>query len=262
MAIRQFIYRCLNGKKSKHQQCGKTKHIKVKQGLIVDIHEKCVQDNPYLVIAIHGDVSFGPVSYHNTFAKLISGHASNVVAVGLLRPGYKDDKDCRSPGRKGWAVGDNYDRKRIESIADTIQALQQQYQPIKTIVAGHSGGAAITAKMLAYYPDLIDVAFIVSCPTDINAWRKDMLKLRSSLLFFRKIACTSPIELIDKISNHAYIHVICGIKDEVTQPYLSERYVTKLSQAGKNVRYDAIEGDHDIFLHPFVLRSVAEHIIN
>ncbi|WP_299497127.1 hypothetical protein [uncultured Shewanella sp.] len=229
--------------------------------LIVDIHENRVQANPYLVIAIHGDVPFGPVSYHNTFAKQLSEATENVV-VGLLRPGYKDDKGRRSVGRKGWSVGDNYDFKRIESIVHTIQALQQQYQPIKTIVAGHSGGAAITAKMLAYYSNLMDVAFIVSCPTDINVWRSDMLKLSFNPLFIGKLNRVSPMDLTDKVSTNTHVHVFCGVNDPITLPYLSERYVAKLTHGGKNVRYDAIEGDHNIFLHPFILRSVVKQITN
>ncbi|MCL1127886.1 alpha/beta hydrolase family protein [Shewanella surugensis] len=264
MPIQWYIEQYLNGKNNRDMD-SKDSHNKrernnAKQQITVDIHENHVQRQPCLVIAIHDDAPFGTVSYHNTFAKKVSGLAVNVVAVGLLRPGYKDERGRKSNGRKGWAVGDNYDRKRIEQIVVGIRILQQRYRPIKTIVAGHSGGAAITAKMLAYYPDLMDSALIVSCSADINAWRKDMLKLRSSLLFFGKIACTSPLDLVKTISNKAQIHVICGAEDEVTRPYLSERYVTKLIQAGKQVHYDVITGDHDIFLHPFVLASVAKHI--
>lgn len=268
MSILQSIWLCLTEKTKPAQQ---KKHHKNQSGfsneqvynktaLILDIHENQVQTQPYLVIAIHGDVPFGPVSYQNLFAKKLSEASANVVSVGLLRPGYKDDKGRRSAGCKGWSVGDNYDRKRIEQIALTIEALKQEYKPLKTIVAGHSGGAAITAKMLGYYPDLIDTAFIVSCPTDINAWRSDMFKFSFNPLFIGQLNRISPLQLIDKISSHACIHVICGIEDKITKAYLSERYVTKLMQAGKHVRYDLIEGDHAIFMHPFVFAAVIEQI--
>ncbi|WP_299011141.1 alpha/beta hydrolase [uncultured Shewanella sp.] len=245
MSILQSIWLCLTGKSKpsqpnpslqnpfqqkpfhQDQPCYNKEAVHDKTALILDIHENQVQAQPSLVIAIHGDVPFGPVGYHNRFAKKLSDASVNVVSVGLLRPGYKDDKGRRSAGRKGWSVGDNYDHKRIEQIALAIRALQQKYKPSKTIVAGHSGGAAITAKMLGYYPSLIDTAFIVSCPTHINEWRDHMFKLSFNPLFIGKLNRVSPFQLIDKISSHVHVHVFCGVNDPITPAYFSECYVTR-----------------------------------
>ncbi|MGF1723604.1 alpha/beta hydrolase family protein [Photobacterium nomapromontoriensis] len=230
------------------------------QTTIVNIHQHGLLSRPCLVIAIHGDCPTSPASYQNDFAKEIASRSSNVVAAGLLRPGYKDGQGHRSSGRRGFTVGDNYNRERIDQIANAILDLKYRYSPSKVIIAGHSGGAAITAKLIAYYPDIANFSFIVSCPADINPWRKDMLKLLKYPLFLGKLNVTSPIELVERISDSTGIHVICGADDTVTKPYLSENYVNKLIVSGKQVKYDKIPGAHDLFLSEFVLSSVIKQI--
>ncbi|WP_298772322.1 hypothetical protein [uncultured Shewanella sp.] len=90
-------------------------------------------------------------------------------------------------------------------------------------------------------------------PYLVIAIHGDMFKFSFNPLFIGQLNRISPLQLIDKISSHACIHVICGTEDNITKAYLSERYVTKLTQAGKHVRYDGIEGDHAIFMHPFCI---------
>ena len=197
--------------------------------------------------------------YQYEFARLIAQHCDNVVSVGLLRPGFKDHLGRKSQGRKGFNVGDNYNRTRIDIIAEYIQALIDEYQPSKVIVAGHSGGAAITAKLIAYYPELVDYAFIVSCPIDINVWRKDMFKLKKYPLFLSELSTESPIDLIYEISEKTIVNVFCGV-DQITQSYLSEEYVERLESVGKRGALSLIKGEHDIFMDDGVLNSVVSTI--
>ncbi|WP_053062575.1 alpha/beta hydrolase family protein [Photobacterium aquae] len=230
------------------------------QTTIAKIYQKGGGKPCSLVIAIHGDCPTGPASYQNTFARMIADNANHVIAVGLLRPGYKDGQGHKSSGRRGFTVGDNYDRKRIQQLANAIELLKQRFNPAKVIIAGHSGGAAITGKLIAYYPDIAHSAIIVSCPSDINPWRRDMLRYLKYPLFWGKLKRTSPIELTQYISDRTDIHVICGSDDPVTKPYLSVNYVNKLKEHNKTVKYDEITGDHDIFLNEFVISSVLQKI--
>ncbi|CZF81238.1 Alpha/beta hydrolase family protein [Grimontia celer] len=227
-----------------------------KRRTIVDIHENGVRAHPCLVVAIHGDSPFGAVSYQNQFAKAIAKRASNVVSVGLLRPGFKDDLGRKSGSWKGFCVGDNYNRKRIDHIVSAIQTLKDLYSPSKIIICGHSGGAAITGKIIAYYPSLADIAVMVSCPADINRWRKDMYEQHRNPLFWGNLRVTSPMALVDRIDAKTGIHLICGKEDDVTQPYLTEDYAKALNQNGKKVQTDVIPGGHDIFLDEFVIDKV------
>ena len=224
--------------------------------LVSEVYTNRVSEKPCLVIVLHGDSPFTPPSYHYEFAKNIAEQVENVVAVGLLRSGFKDHLGRKSQGRKGFNVGDNYNRARIDTIAEDIQTFVDEYQPSKVIVAGHSGGAAITAKLIAYYPALAGYAFIVSCPTDINVWRKDMFKLKKYPLFLGKLSTKSPIDLVHEINEKTKVNVFCGADDPITQPYLSERYVESLILAKKKASLFLIEGEHDIFLNDEVTSSL------
>ena len=155
-----------------------------------------VTDKPILVVALHGDSPFNNPGYQYRFAELVANKNSNVISVGMLRPGYTDPLGRTSDGIKGDAIGDNYDEKRVNQIAQAITKLEKLYSPSKVILAGHSGGAAITANLISLFPLLIDHAFIVSCPCDVNAWREDMFSLTNKSIFKGKIETLSPIDLV------------------------------------------------------------------
>ncbi|MDX2439144.1 MAG: alpha/beta hydrolase [Desulfobacterales bacterium] len=142
-----------------------------------------VTDKPILVVALHGDSPFNNPGYQYRFAELVANKNSNVISVGMLRPGYTDPLGRTSDGIKGDAIGDNYDEKRVNQIAQAITKLEKLYSPSKVILAGHSGGAAITANLISLFPLLIDHAFIVSCPCDVNVWREDMFSLTNKSIF-------------------------------------------------------------------------------
>ena len=96
-----------------------------------------VTDKPVLVVALHGDSPFNNPGYQYRFAKLVANKNSNVISVGMLRPGYTDPMGRISDGVKGDAIGDNYDEKRVIQVAQTITELKRLYSPSKVILAGH-----------------------------------------------------------------------------------------------------------------------------
>jgi len=171
-----------------------------------------ITKKPILLIALHGDSPFNNPSYHYRFASQIAQHSENVISVGMLRPGYTDHLNRTSDGIKGDTVGDNYDEPRVKQIAQAIQKLKSHHKASKVILSGHSGGAAITAKLIALYPNLVSHAFIVSCPCNINPWRADMYKKSQYEGFKGKLDISSPIDLVSRISDEIKINILLVIK--------------------------------------------------
>ncbi|MEO1332786.1 MAG: alpha/beta fold hydrolase [Myxococcota bacterium] len=212
--------------------------------------------DPTLVVALHGDAPFSQPSYQYRFAELVAKRSTNTVAVGLLRPGYTDAESLRSDGERGEAVGDNYDAPRIETIAAAIRALRSRYAAKRIVLAGHSGGAAITAKLIALHAGLVDHAILVSCPCDIGQWRADMLEASGYCGFDGDLDARSPIDLVNQIPKTTRVDILVGQMDTVTKPALSRAYADALSELEKRFRFTVVDGDHEIFLAEEVL-SVA-----
>jgi len=219
-----------------------------------------VTDKPVLVVALHGDSPFNNPGYQYRFAKLVANKNSNVISVGMLRPGYTDPMGRISDGVKGDAIGDNYDEKRVIQVAQTITELKRLYSPSKVILAGHSGGAAITANLISLFPLMIDHALIVSCPCDVNAWREDMFSLTHKSIFKGNIETLSPIDLVDHLNKKTTISIFAGKKDKVARPILSEKYKKAATEIGSKVTFELVEGQHDIFLSTDIINAITETI--
>ena len=102
---------------------------------------------------------------------------------------------------------------------------------------GDSGGAAIAANILGQYPSLIDQALLVSCPCDSDLWRRHMLRRTgNNKLFQGRIETLSPIQQIKNISDDAKVVMVVGEQDDVTPPWLSERYQAAAAQLRKKIK--------------------------
>ncbi len=217
-------------------------------------------DSPKLVFSIHGDAPFGRPSYHYRFAQRIALESRNTVAIGILRPGYTDDFNRTSDGERGETVGDSYDDGRVLHIAEVIRSLTSTLRPETVILAGHSGGAAISAKLIAMQPELADVAFVVSCPCDINAWRADMYERNAFEGFLGDLEISSPVDLVRKISPKTRVYVYVGRQDDITRPHLSRQYHRALLDAGKTAELFTIDGNHEVFLSEPVVQGVLREL--
>ncbi len=220
-----------------------------------------VTDNPILIVVLHGDAPFNNPGYQYRFAQLVAIKNSNVITIGMLRPGYTDPTGRTSDGAKGDAIGDNYDEKRVNQLAQAIEELTKMYSPSKVILAGHSGGAAITANIISLFPLLVDHAFIVSCPCDVNAWRENMFSLTNKSIFRRKIDTLSPIDLVDRLNKKTTISILVGKNDKVAIPILSEKYKKAVTKKGLKATLALIEGQHEIFLSPDIISAITR-IVN
>lgn len=224
-------------------------------------HSDTIITNPVIVVALHGDSPFQNPDYHNLFAARVAADMQNVIAIGILRPGYTNREGYTSDGVRGVTNGDNWNAENTDAIADAIRTLKNRYESEYVVVAGHSGGAAITASILGRQPELIDAALLVSCPCDVKKWRENMLRSTGNDLFEGAIDTLSPIEHIAGISDQVIIRMIAGSHDEITPLSLSENYRKQAAESGKNIRLVQLEGkEHDIFMEEKVFESLAKLI--
>lgn len=221
---------------------------------------KVLGAHPVLVVVLHGD---GPPpyqfpSYQYVFASKVAAENRNVVAVGLLRPGYTDPQGHHSQGCSGQRDGDNWDAQNTDAIADAISALKHRYRASQVIVAGHSGGAAIAANILGRRPGLIDAALLVSCPCgDVNHWRAGMLRLTGFPVFKGDIASLSPIDQIAGIDRRVPVVLMTGTDDKVAPLTVAEHYRAVATRAGKDVRLIDLPGrPHNTFIYPKVFAEL------
>ena len=208
-----------------------------------------ISENPVLMVVIHGDAPFNEPEYQYVFAGKVAMANSDVVAVGLLRPGYTDPQGNRSDGERGESVGDSINVINTEAIADAIDGLRGRWNARKVVVAAHSGGAALAANILNRHPSLIDHALLVSSIYDVERWRAHMFERTGESIFHGNSESLSPIEQITEMSNQVEVILMVGTEDEVAPPNFSEQYEIAARKHGKRVRLVRIEGeDHEIFL--------------
>lgn len=225
---------------------------------------KSVGAHPVLVVVLHGD---GPPpyqfpDYQYVFAAKVAAENENVVAVGLLRPGYTDPQGHHSQGCSGQRDGDNWRAQDTDSVADAIADLKHHYDARAVIVAGHSGGAAIAANILGRRPQLIDAALLVSCPCgDVNRWRSDMLKHTGFSVFDGNIQSLSPIDQVLGINPKVPIVMMTGTEDHVAPLAVAERYRAAAAKAGKDVTLIKLSGrPHNTFLFRAVFAKLDDII--
>ncbi len=216
-----------------------------------------ISASPILIVVIHGDSPFNEPEYQYVFAAKVASTYRDVVAVGLLRPGYTDLQGNRSEGERGESVGDNINVTNTEAIADAIGGLKRRWNARKVMVAAHSGGAALAANVLGRHPALIDYALLVSSVYDVGKWRQYMFEQTCEPIFQGKIDTLSPIEQITGMSDQVEVTLMVGSEDEVAPPSFSEQYETATRKHGKRVRLVRLEGEgHEIFLKQAVFAEL------
>lgn len=213
--------------------------------------------HPVLVVILHGDAPFSKPTYQYTFAQRVAQHNNDVVAVALLRPGYIDLAGHHSRGQRGWTTADNYTLDIVQAIAFTIQNLKECYQPRRIVVVGHSGGSVLAADVASQYPDLIQAALLVSCPCDVDAFRRHMATYQGNLMWRLPVKRLSPVELVSRLRPSTPITLVTGSADSLALPIYSYGYATQLRRRDLPVKVvELAHQGHEIFLRPEVFDQV------
>lgn len=222
-----------------------------------------LEENPVLLLVLHGDSPFNNPSYHYRMARLLAESNSNMVAVGVLRPGYKDEEGNTSDGTRGFTTGDNYTKEVNESIHKLTRELITKHKPSKVILVGHSGGAAISANLISEYPNTYQSAVLAACPCDLDLWRNHMGKLQPDFDKWQEpVTSLSPIKLTHKIDNKATLMLVHGTNDQTVPMEIIKNYEEALRQQDKSVALlEVSEGGHDILFDKQVFIAV-EMLVN
>jgi len=187
-----------------------------------------------LIIFIHGDgYRGGPSDYMYPVAQ--SFGAKGVVAIGMIRPGYYDSNGNHSTGNS-YREWDNYQPDVIATIAAAVKVLKKHYKAKNVVLAGHSGGSAISGVIIGKYPGLVSAAVLGACPCNVPDWR-----------FMRRgwnnwPLSLSPHEFIGKIDSKTTVVAVTGGKDGNTEPVLARDYVASLKSKGIDATYIEVPG--------------------
>lgn len=216
-----------------------------------------LSEHPVLVVVLHGDLP-NP-TYHYKFAEEAAAQIEKVVVAAVLRPGYTDAMGDRSEGNMGQYTGGNFRPEVVDALANAIKQLQQKFHRARTVLVGHSGGAAHTGDLLGRWPRLVNAALMVSCPCDVPAWRKHMLEVQKTPIWMEPVKSLSPLDLAAQIPRTVRVRMLVGGDDPVAPPELSRRYAAALHKHGDDVKLTVLPGlKHNILLEPPVMNALKE----
>ena len=240
---------------------GMTRWIDVPPGrLKTRVYAGAVVKSPVLVLVLHGDLPDPPPSYQYEFAKAVVEKASGteIVAAGLLRPGYRDPTGDRSAGDVGRAVADNYTPEVIDAVARASRALAQEYAARAIVLVGHSGGAAIVADVLGTYPDIARAAVLVGCGCAPSAWRARQRARTNNPIFDGPTRSILPLDVSRNVAPGTIVRMVVGERDDVAPPADTQAYATALRQRGIDVSVNVVPGlGHNILFASSVFDAVS-----
>lgn len=214
---------------------------------------------PILVIVLHGDAPAAKTTYQYDFAAKAAAQLHKVIFAALLRPGYTDGDGETSDGKHGDATGDNYTPEVLDQLNAAVGQLKSELRPSGVVLLGHSGGAALSADLIARDPGLADAALLLSCPCDVPAWRQHMKTLYPSPLWDQPVPSVSPMDVVDNISQKTRIWLMVGEKDNVAPPVFTQRYAAALKKHGIDTDVAVLPGrDHEILVDDAVIRELSK----
>ena len=231
-----------------------------------------VSAHPILIVVLHGDLlepgspaSHSLPSYHYMFARKAAGQMDDVVVAALVRPGYADYLGDQSTGRRGMRTGDNYTPEVVDAIAAALHELKVKIRPAAMVMAGHSGGAAIIGNLLGRHPSDVNAALLVSCPCDVPAWRRHMIKETFkqvgplSLVFTLPTKSLSPVDLASQVPTSTRVRMVVGSRDSTAPPWFTEEYAEALRKHDVKVDVAIAPGlEHNILLEPVVIEQLKQ----
>lgn len=234
-------------------------------------------DRPILVLILHGDIPDPRPDYQYLVAKAITvewpdapeilpalrsalgndWHDNDVVAAGILRPGYTDPSGDRSSGDMGRAIGDNYTPEVVDAVATAARQLKEGYNARAVALVGHSGGGAIVADVLGRHPDVADGALLVGCGCDPEAWRSRMRARNPAPIWNEPNPSLLPLSLVGQVRPDTVVRLLVGAEDDVVMPEDSLRYTQALQERGVDARLTIEPGlGHNILVTPAAFREL------
>lgn len=214
-----------------------------------------------LAVVLHGDAPFLNPRYEYAVAEDVAKASPGTRVVALLRPGYADPYGERSDGDRGMATGDNYTAGDVDQVAQAVWLLKKEYGAKTVVLAGHSGGAAMTANVAALYPGLVQQALLVSCPCDVTAFRDHMWKAQHSPLWLLPVKSLSPMETLGRMQKSVVVTAISGSSDAIAPAQEAAQYVGAATAGGITATLLMLPGKgHEIFEERPVVDAIAQSV--
>ncbi len=245
---------CTSYSQDEQWYCKEQKNIKVhwintdigKIKTLVVLPEMLNEDTKMLVY-LHGDAPFNKPEGQYYMAKGIS-ETKNYISVAILRPGYEDHCGDKSDGERGRTMGDNYTKEVVESVATIITELNKEYKPSALVLMGHSGGAALSLLLLSMHHNLVDEAFVFSCPCNLPSWRNHMYEFQSDASWLEDMPGLSPLDYANNLDPQIPITFIVGANDTIAPPSMTLEFV-KAAEQHKSITVETWkEHDHNSLL--------------
>ena len=204
--------------------------------------------HPVLVVLVHGDIP-DPRQGLYEIADALARISDNVVAAGLLRPGYKDAQGDTSAGKMGYAIGDNFTPRVIDDVDAAVRQLKARYHAGKVVLIGHSGGGSISADMIGRHPGDVDAAVVLSCGCDPKEFMTRWVREHPVFAKNLKNPSLLPLELAVHVPSRMHVRMVIGDKDDVVRLADSQAYVQALQARGVDVKLTIAPGigHNDIF---------------
>lgn len=182
-----------------------------------------------IIVVLHGDNGGKMMGgRHVTLATKLSQEFSS-PAFFMLRPGYQGDAG-KSDGFAKYE-DDDYTKKNMEFLAAALDQLKHDAGDRKLVLVGHSGGAAMSAVLIALYPQLVDAVVLAGCPCDVQSWRQWRKQSAGKRDGFWPNSL-SPSDFTKKTSLKSVIVAITGDGDTNTLPKFAEEYIAALREHG------------------------------
>lgn len=229
-------------------------------------------ENPVLVVVLHGDGVTAlprPSSQYAIAQAIAEGFESeglrhlrfdDVVAAGILRPGYTDPDGDQSDGRLGTRTGDNHTRQVTEAVVAVVNTLKKELNARAVILMGHSGGATISANILALYPDTADAALLVACGCDMAAARARYYDRTGYTEWSTPTTSLDPMTSANEVPASKKVRLVVGENDDITSPEDIRRYADVLAANGVDVEMVVApgQGHNSILIAPVVFSYLDE----
>lgn len=233
-----------------------------------------ISDSPILLVVLHGDFPSPPPSYQYYFAQAVAEgydavpmpeavrarlgeprRYSDIVAAGILRPGYTDEEGDRSDGDMGYAVTDNFTPEVVDAVAEVIAHLQAEHGARAVILAGHSGGAAISANVLGRHPELAGGALLIACGCDPDAFYARRRLTDPDPFWNQPNPSLRPLVLAADVPNATRVRMVVGDQDELLP--MTQAYAEALRAHGGDVTVRVAEGlGHNIMFSDAAIESL------
>lgn len=220
-------------------------------------------ESPVLVLVLHGDLPNPRPSYQYEFADAVveKTGTTDVIAAGVLRPGYEDPTGQQSSGDMGRAIADNYTPEVVDAIAGAGRQLAKDYAARAIVLVGHSGGGAIVANVLGRHPDVARGAVMVGCGCDPSAWRVRQRAQTGNPMFDGPTRSILPLSVAGEVGPGTIVRMVVGEKDDVAPPADTEAYATALRKRDIDVAVDVVPDlGHNILFTPRVFDALADVI--